>query len=818
MTYEILRKTVLPLVLLFALPAVAAGPARQVMEPPQYVRGNVNVYARQPIDSATWIWLDHDKERCPQMLRFRKTFRTVEGEPRLRLYVSADERYVLYFDGEEIGRGPDRGLLNNWTARAYELDLAPGEHRLEAVCWRHGWRAPQAQVTRWRGGFILKADGAYHRSVTTGETPWEVGVLAATQPAALDYGACGCAVRQEGTGFADEQPAKWEQAKTVDWSISCHGNRFFGERVPTWEIYPTQLKEQTAERVRPGAFRAAHAVFGTNEVYAAGSEKDPAVAGLNALLREGRAFTVPPRTRLQAAWDLGNYYCVYPELGVSGGRGAEIRLGWTESAVNGSDGFKDDRSAIVDKRLKCIYDTFVSDGRELARFNTQWWRCGRWAQLEVQTADEPLVLKELSLVESRYPLEDHAEFRCDDPTVEPIRRICVRGMQMCAHEMLFDCPYYEQQMYGGDTRVQLQVLRAMGGADELIRRAVELYDFDRRESGMLPMRCPTRGIQESGTYTLCCMLMLGDYARETGSDAWLKARLPGLRHTMSALDALAREDGLLVNVPGWPFVDWVPAWGNEFGCPPDSRSATDPNAQVNLFWVLALSAAADVESLVGDPEMAALWRRKAETVRAAIRAVFWDAKRGLVADTVRHDAWSEHSQSLAILSDVLPKADAERVFENLVRGAPDLQPCSVYFSYYLFEAFFRFGRGDLFLKRLDLWRSYVQMDLKTPLEEPGRGARSDCHAWGSHPLWFFATGLAGIRSAEPGFGRVVVAPSPGSLRHLAVRRPHPRGFIEVDLDFDGGTAKGTVTLPEGVSGVFSFGGVERELKPGTNTL
>jgi hypothetical protein len=55
-----------------------------------------------------------------------------------------------------------------------------------------------------------------------------------------------------------------------------------------------------------------------------------------------------------------------------------------------------------------------------------------------------------------------------------IRRICARAMQMCCHEMLFDCPYYEQQMYPGDTRIQLQVLSALSQDDRMIRRAIEL--------------------------------------------------------------------------------------------------------------------------------------------------------------------------------------------------------------------------------------------------------------------------------------------------------------------------------------------------------
>ena len=146
----------------------------------------------------------------------------------------------------------------------------------------------------------------------------------------------------------------------------------------------------------------------------------------------------------------------------------------------------------------------------------------------------------------------------------------------------------------------------------------------------------------------------------------------------------------------------------------------------------------------------------------------------------------------------------------------------MYFSYYLFEAYFKYGRSDLFLKRLDLWRDYVKKGLTTTQEAPDSGkngqheSRSDCHAWGAHPIWFMQTGLAGIRSAAPFFEKVLVSPCPGGLGDVKAHHPHPKGWISVDLKFDGGKASGTVRTP--VPGAFRFGGREVELKAGCNEI
>jgi len=76
--------------------------------------------------------------------------------------------------------------------------------------------------------------------------------------------------------------------------------------------------------------------------------------------------------------------------------------------------------------------------------------------------------------------------------------------------------------------------------------------------------------------------------------------------------------------------------------------------------------------------------------------------------------------------------------------------------------------------------------------------------------------LAGIRSAAPFFEKVLVAPCPGGLKELTAKHPHPQGFVEVDLRFDGDTVSGTVKTP--VPGTFTYGGRTQPLQPGENRI
>ncbi len=62
-------------------------------------------------------------------------------------------------------------------------------------------------------------------------------------------------------------------------------------------------------------------------------------------------------------------------------------------------------------------------------------------------------------------------------------------------------------------------------------------------------------------------------------------------------------------------------------------------------------------------------------------------------------------------------------------------------------------------------------------------------------------------------------PAPGTLRRLATRMPHPRGVIEVDLEFpSAGVCRGHVVLPAETSGELVWGGCRMPLRPGIQTV
>ena len=528
--------------------------------------------AAAEIDSAAWIG-EATQVPLPRFLRFRCPFEGTD-EP-LRLSLSADQRYVLLLDGKVVSRGPAFGDLNVWHSQTRELRPGTGDHVLEAVVWAlatEGFRGdrPSAQLT-WRTAFALKAEGSYDAKLTTGIAHWQVGVLSGTVPNGLgakgEAFGVGCQFKVSGTSFLDELPAVWTDAAVVRRPVSSKDYPCGDQRATGWHVQPSLLPEQLHREIRPNDLP--------------------------------RPFEVPAHARVEKIFDLGNFYCAYPQLSVNGGKGAKITWGWTEALrdptiadvsvwTSGPDKVrcsKTDRARregmVFDEKYALI-DTFVCDGRVDARFTTPWWRCGRWCRLMIETADEPLAVTDMSLDETRYPLEVESSFESDDTSLGPIAKMSVRGVEMCAHEIMYDCPFWEQQMYPGDCRVSFLAMMAMTRDDRLMRQGLGLFDGARRPDGSIPMNWPSNHDQHSPTFTLCWVMSVGDHAWWRADPKWLKARLPGVEHTMLGMGRHENARGLLQDVPGWSYLDWVFDWRDDVFAPPGAACGKGESAALNL--------------------------------------------------------------------------------------------------------------------------------------------------------------------------------------------------------------------------------------------
>ena len=250
------------------------------------------------------------------------------------------------------------------------------------------------------------------------------------------------------------------------------------------------------------------------------------------------------------------------------------------------------------------------------------------------------------------------------------------------------------------------------------------------------------------------------------------------------------------------------------GEPPQNEG--ESSAPFDLLLMLAYGWAADLEAALGLAGMADVYRRREQQLRTTAQQLYWDGARQLYADTPRKQEFSQHSNILAVLGDVITGEPAR---ELMLRALDDktIAQATLFFRFYLHQAMRKVGEGDRYLDLLGDWRGMIANGLTTFAEweeRPNDPPRSDCHAWSASPnIEIFRTVL-GIDSAAPAFARVSVRPNLGKLKAARGSIPHPKGIVEVDLQ----PQSATVTLPSGITGEFAWKGIRRELKPGTNRV
>ncbi|MDW8321076.1 MAG: alpha-L-rhamnosidase C-terminal domain-containing protein [Armatimonadota bacterium] len=767
---------------------------------------------------ARWIGIN-EPPPPPYVLAFRNRF-AVPQDVTVRVHVSADERYELYLDGKRIGRGPERGDRHHWFFETYDLSLAAGEHVLTARVWVLGELAPIAQMTQPPQGFVLcPQEPEWDSLLATGVAPWEVKRLDGFQLfSSLGGWFTGAMLKVDGNrvpwGFENGEGEGWQPAQGLTHANSMHR----GDRLPEHVLQPAILLPMI-ERPWQGAkvrFVANLEAESTANIPVRLAEHlDEEAEGWQALLDGASPLTVPAHTARRVIVDMGNYVCAYPEVVLSGGKGASVRIHWQEALYEDPrHSVKGNRDEVEGKTFCMVWhlqdgfgDAFVTDGGNRRRFDAHWWRAGRYVEIVVRTGDEPLTIDSLTFLETRYPLEQESTFTAEDPRIEPVARIAVRALQMCAHETYMDCPFFEQLMYVGDTRLQVLVTYAITRDDRLPRKALLMFDSSRINIGVTQSRYPSRWEQIIPPFSLWWVAMVHDYAMWRDDLRFVRERMPGVRSVMEAHLAHRTSEGLFRVIDGWNYADWVRSWRN--GIPPATEGISGLH---NWHLVYTLNLWAELERTAGEPELAQRAERLRDELAQAATERFWDERRGLFADDLTQEHFSEHTQCLAILSGCV---DAERQgrIARVLTQPNDLAQTTIYFSHYLFETLRLLERTDLILKRLDDWYALTRKGLKTTIESP-EPTRSDCHAWGAHPVFHFFATLLGIRPAAPGFREVVIQPQLGGLNEAQGTLVHPRGEISVRCYREGDRMQVEMLLPAGVKGTLVSGESRQPLPDG----
>ncbi len=745
---------------------------------------------------ASWITHPQASKTDYGVFHLRNEIRLNEVPDSFIIHVSADPRYRLYVNGQSVAFGPARGTLLYW--RYETLDIAPylvaGKNVLAAEVFNFGEHRLHFQQSI-QTAFIFQTEADEYEKLNTGAGNWKIAKNEAYAPLTYRHKpgglyAVGPGDQVDGTLYpwGWEQPgfddSKWLMPQKMELG---HGpGAMYGNG---WHLVKRSipLLEQTHEAI-PGV--------STDLEIPANSE--------GYLLLDQAYLTVG-----------------YPELWVSKGKGSSIQLTYTEAlyATDTLEGGqvlyeKGNRDHTEGKVLLGTGDLFFPDGGDQRMFRPLWIRVYRYISMKITTGDEPLIIHDYYNMYTAYPYEREARFETGVRVLDDIMEVGWRTQRLCAGETYFDCPYYEQLNYAGDTRIQALTTHAMTADDRLVKDAIKLLDESRLPIGLTQSRAPGWRVQVIPGYSLYYISMIYDYLRFRDDDQWARQFLKGIRYNLEWFEEnLDEETGLLKALEWWNYTDWTREW---MGGIPD-QADNGYSSIINIHFLYTLRQAIEIFEYFGEEPEAKRLKQLTGELEPAIIEMFYNKSRGLFADTPAQDVYSQHANILAILSGLCPEGQMEALMEKILQD-DDLIQCTFYYSYYLFEALKKSGMGYSFIDQLGPWEQMMDMGLTTFAERP-EPTRSDCHAWSASPLYFYMTLVCGIEPAGFGFKKVRIEPELGALEYVQGSMPHPEGMIEINLHRKGKQGiEGSISLPEGISGTFVWNGSETILSPGLQKI
>lgn len=756
--------------------------------------------------SAPWISYPSANVTQYGVYHFRKAFQLNVVPESLIVHVSADNRYNLFVNGERVCYGPAKGDLK--TYKYDVIDIAPflkeGKNQLAALVYNGGKDKPLAFISV-QTAFFLKAENDDFGKLNT-NVSWKVLKNQAYKPVSYYemlikerwfWGFYACGAGDE--VFASEFPWGWELGDYDDSDWLMAEKLEFDGKEP-WKLVPRNIAFMDNHLVKPLVIRKANGVKIPDKFL------------------EGKAnITIPANSSASILLDYENFTMGYPELTVDGGSGSSVKVKYAE-ALYEKVNLKGHRDSVNNLTMNGVWDLFHPDG-ETRTFRPLWKRTFRYVQLLIETKDSPLEIISHVNEYSGYPYPEMSTFKSDDKRLNEIFEMGLRTFEMCSGETYYDTPYYEQLSYGGDNRPIAAISAYNSNDDRLFREVMRLYpQSENRETGLLKSAYPSRFNFDMGSWSLAWIQSLHDYYFMRGDSAWVKQFVPNIERVLGFYQRhLDEETGIIGTVKSQNFIDWSIKRGRV----PKSNEQKEikQSALLTLYYAHTLDCAINLYKQFGETEKVEKWQQVTKGLKNAVYINCWDDDEQLFTDYAGEKIFSQHTNLIAILCDVVDPAIQPELLNRILTYNKFDEVASSYFSFFLFKAMQKTGQEDLFLDNLGFWYDFLDRGLST-FGETGFTShdRSDCHAWSAHPSYFLLSSVCGIKPADVGFNNVTITPHLGNLTKIEASMPHPKGRISVKYESGKKGLKATIKLPEGMSGTFNYKGQTTSLTGGEKVL
>lgn len=500
--------------------------------------------------------------------------------------------------------------------------------------------------------------------------------------------------------------------------------------------------------------------------------------------------------------DMGQNLAGFPEITVSGERGAKITLVVAEA--------KTDSNATQQRQTgRQHYYTYILKGEKGETWHPRFSYYGfRYILLEgavlagMENPDNLPVVEHINSCFVHSSAEDVATFESDSEVFNAAHMLIHNAVRSNMQAVWTDCPHREKLGWLEQVHLNGPGLLYNYNLTTYLPKVLRDIADAQREDGMIPTTAPNYVIFEgpgmddfadSPEWSITCIMAPFMYYETYGDDRLIRAYYPVMRRWVDYLSA--RAEGSLID---FGLGDWY-----DYG---DFRAGFSRNTSIGLVasahYYMGAHYLAKAAKLVGDEENAAHYNALAEEIKSAFNAKY------LNLETNQYGTASQCSNALPLFLEMVPQERRAAVLENLVA---DIKAHGTRLTTgdvgnrYLFQTLARNGLNELMCEMHNHWEApgygfQLQYGATTLTEQwdPRQGSSWNHFMMGQIDEWLFRS-LLGIQPDPNGKGyqQITIAPAPvGDLKWAKGSIETLYGAVSVDWQRDETCFTLNVTIPD----------------------
>lgn len=619
-----------------------------------------NVFHKQlePVD------LPCDEHRNRHIL-FRKKFSLEKIAKIAKIYISADDYYKLYINGEFVAQGPAPSyhFRYNYNVIDVEKYLKPGENVIAVHTLYQGLINRVWQSGDNRHGLILDltidgetviySDESFKTAPHTGYREMDVVGYQTQFMESYDSRS-----REVGFEKLDFDDSAWENAKMHKFNDHT--------------LVPQKSAMLEFEKILPADVQ----------------------------ITEGGVII-----------DFGSIYVGYLSLKAKGNAAGKI-------IVRSGQELNPDGSVRFDMRCNCRYEEeWILSERESV-LNWFDYKSFRYAELILP---EDCEITDIFLLARHYPFKLAAQLKPEYADLKEIWDLCVHSQKYGVQEVIQDCMDREKGFYVGDGCYTALTHMILTGDDSIVRKLIDdAFAGSFITDGLVTcLDCSL--MQEIAEYPLMLIFLILWHYNLMGDKVYLEENYSKVIKVLDAYKRDYEKDGLLRNLDKWCVVEWPKNFQHEYDVDiTEGKVCRDAHVSINAYYIEAIKTANRMAKILEKKEY-----RDESILKKAFFDTFYDEEKHLFADGENTSHISLVGNIFPFAFDLLPDDEAR---ENIINMLCDKKISSLSF-FCVFPALMGLARNNRFdlikeaIADEGAWKRMISEGATTTYEGWGRDTK-----------------------------------------------------------------------------------------------